>query len=497
MSMPCTSGLRQAGSSGRTPLIFAAVVAAAAAVVAPAFAGDALAQEPPGRGVFDTLNGPTDVVAFEMGGGAYALVTAAEDGVQLVRIHGNGTIEPAGSARHGSGGFDTLRSPNGADAFEMGGNTYAMVAADRSAMVQGVQLVRIHGNGTLEPAGSAVHGSGGFTLRHAQSVDAFEMGGSTYAVVTSWQGHGAIQLIRVHEDGRLEAAGSAHGGTGGFPRFYGARAADTFEMGGSTYVAVVWSGAASDRDNGILLARVHENGALEAVSSATGGAAGFGMLRGARAADTIEVGNATYVAVASGAAGGGILLVRVHGNGTLEPAGSAVHGTRGFDALSVANDIAAFRMGGNTYAAVTSYGKSVETDDPHLVDVDYEPVNAGGGIQLVRVHENGALEPAGSAADGARGFDALNRARAIDAFEMGGGAYAVAATWYPDSGIQLARVHGNGALEAVASATDGSAAALPFSYAPPPTPPPPPPMRRRPPRPRCAPRSARPAAPAT
>ena len=293
--------------------------------------------------------------------------------------------------------------------------------------------------------------------------------------------------------GRLEPAGSAHGGTGGFPRFYGARDADTFEMGGSTYVAVVWSGAASDRDNGILLARVHENGTLEAVSSATDGAAGFGILRGARAADAFEVGSATYVAVASGAAGGGILLVRVHGNGTLEPAGSAVHGTRGFDALSVANDVAVFGMGGNTYAVVTSYGKSVGTDDPHLVDVDYEPVNAGGGIQLVRVHENGALEPAGSAADGARGFDALNRARAIVTFEVGGGTYAMTATWYPDSGIQLARVHGNGALEAVASATDGSAAAPAFSY----PPPPPPPLRRRPPRPHRAPRSARSTAPAT
>ena len=428
-----------------------------------------MAQEPPGRGVFDTLNGPTDVVAFEMGGAAYALVTATEGGVQLVRIHGNGTIEPAGSAVHGSGGFDTLHSPNGADVFEMGGNTYAMVAAGRSPVVQGVQLVRIHGNGTIEPVASAVHGSGGYTLRHAQSVDAFEMGGAAYAAVTSWQGNGAIQLIRIHEDGRLEAAGSAHGGSGGFPRFYGARAADTFEMGNATYVSVVWSYAATGRDSGMLLARVHEDGRLEAVSSATDGTAGFGMLRGADGADAFEVGNATYVAVASGAAGGGIHLVRIHGNGTLEPASSAVHGTRGFDALSGANDVAAFEMGGATYAAVASFGHYVYIDG---YDYDDErPMKAGGGVQLVRVHENGTLEAAGSATDGLRGFDVLDSANKVAAFAMGGAAYAMVATWYPDNGIQLARVHENGTLEAVVSATDGSAAAPPFSSPPPPPPP--------------------------
>ena len=467
MSMSCTGGLPQVGRSGRTSS-FVAVVAVAAAVSPAAFAGDALAQEPPGLSIFDTLSGPTDVDAFEMGGGAYVLVTAAEGGVQLVRIHGNGTLEPAGSAVHGSGGFDTLHSPDGADAFETGGDTYAMVAAGRSSGVQGVQLVRIHGNGTLEPAGSAVHGSGGYTLRHAQAVDAFETGGATYAAVASWHGHGAVQLIRIHGDGRLEAAGSAHGGSAGFPRFYGAKAVDAFEMGGATYISVVWSYAATNFDSGMLLARVHVDGTLEAVSSVTDGSDGFRLLRGADGADAFEMGGATYVAVASGGVAGGedgILLVRIHGNGTLEPAGSAVHGTRGFDALSGADDVAAFEMGGATYAAVASFGHHVYIDG-HDYD-DERPINAGGGIQLVRIHGNGTLEAAGSATNGTRGFDTLDAAVAVDTFGMGGAAYAMVATWYPGNGIQLARIHGDGTLEAVASATDGSPAAPPLSSPPP------------------------------
>ena len=480
MSMQCASGLRQAGRSGRAPLFFAAAVAVAAAAAAPAFAGDALAQEAPGRGVFDTLNGPVGAAAFEMGGAAYAVVASEYDrGVQLVRVHGNGTIEPAGSAVHGSGGFDALNGLADIDAFEMGGAAYAIV--------DGAQLVRIHGNGTLEAAGSPRAGTGTFdALGGNNAVAAFEMGGASYAAVASWQGGlGAIQLIRIHGDGTLEAAGSAHGGTGGFPRFYGAKAVDAFEMGNATYISVVWSYASSFHDNGILLVRVHGDGRLEAVSSVTDSSPGFRLLHGADGADAFEMGNATYVAVASGGVAGekdGMLLVRVHENGTLEAAGSAIHGTRGFDALSVANDVAAFEMGGAAYAAVASLGRPAYTDDlVDLDDVDYEPVNVGGGIQLVRVHENGTLEAAGSATDGARGFDVLDSANKVATFEMGGAAYAMVATWYPDNGIQLARIHENGTLEAVASATDGSAAAPPFSSPPPPPPPAPAPPSLPPP----------------
>ena len=425
---------------------------------------------PPPGAVFGTLNGPSDVDAFGMGGSAYALVSASQDhGIQLVRIYGNGTLVPAGSALLGSGGFDTLRFPNAVDVFEMGGATYAMVAAGRSVGVHGIQLVRIHENGTLEAAGSAVHGSGGFTLRLATSAEVFEMAGGTYAAVDSWHGAGAVQLVRIHEDGRLEAAGSAHGGSGGFPQFYGARTIDAFEMGDAMYISVVWSypatGFAMSFDSGILLTRIHGNGTLEAVASVTDASDGFRLLRGAAGADVFKMGGTTYIAVASAGGAGekdGILLVRIHGNGTLEAAGSAVYGTAGFDALAAAFDVDAFEMGGATYAAVASFGHRAHPDGYDYDDL--QPVNVdGGGIQLIRIHKNGTLEPAGSATDGTAGFDTLHRAGAIDTFEMDSGVHAMVATWHPDNGIQLARIHGNGTLEAAASATDGTAARTPLT----------------------------------
>ena len=82
------------------------------------------------------------------------------------------------------------------------------------------------------------------------------MAGGTYAAAASCRGHGAVQLVQIHEDGALEAAGSAHGGSGGFPRFYGARVAAAKIPSGARFPRPRTAGKRSGAEDGAAARRL-------------------------------------------------------------------------------------------------------------------------------------------------------------------------------------------------------------------------------------------------
>ena len=376
-----------------------------------------------GAGGFDMLGGAMSVDAFGMGGGTYAVVASSrDDGVQLIRVHANGTLEPAGSARDGLGGFDALGGAADVRAFAMGGQAYAMAASPRD---DGVQLIRVHGNGTLEPAGSARDGLGGFdALGGAAAVDVFTAGagggggGQAYAIAASPRDDG-VQLIRVHENGTLEPAGSARDGLGGFDALGGAADVRAFAMGGQAYAM-----AASPRDDGVQLIRVHGNGTLEPAGSARDGLGGFDALGGAAAVDAFHAagGSGRTYAMAASPGDRGVQLIRVHGDGTLAPADSARYGQNGFAGLAAAAatpaaaaDIDAFDIGNRTYAITPSA---------------YE------GVQMISVHEDGTLAPAGLSYDYDFRYAGISAHSAADVFGRGNQTYAIV-TSYLDSAVHV------------------------------------------------------------
>ena len=97
-----------------------------------------------------------------------------------------------------------------------------------------------------------------------------------------------------------------------------------------------------------------------------------------------------------------------------------------FEALDEARGVATFEEGGITYAIVTAAGPSERA------------------VQLIRVNENGTLSAAGVARDGQGGFWALHGATGIDAFAMGGVAYAIVAS-EDENAVQLIRIE-NGTM---------------------------------------------------
>ena len=294
---------------------------------------------------------PLDLVqgvdAFAMGNGSYVIVTSPrDDAVQLLRVHENGTLSPEGSATHGGGGGLRLDGAADVAAFGLGDKTFAIVAANANASVQ---LLRVHENGTLSPAGSATDG-GDFRLGGPSGVDAFVTGdGRAYAVVASLF-HNEIQVVRIHSNGTLSAGPGMSADVAGTSP--GAWYVDAFAVGDRAYALVT---ATHDYD-GVQLFRVHDDGRLEPSASATDGTGGFDALNGSRGVDVFRMGNGTYaIAVSQLDGGGGAQLIRVHYDGTLEAAGSAFNGTGGFDALAAARGVSVFNgTHGGLYAVVTS-----------------------------------------------------------------------------------------------------------------------------------------------
>ena len=322
---------------------------------------------------FESLSNPSRIDAFFIGGDAYALVVSStSSAVRMIRVHENGTISANGSLTHGAAGVD-FRGADTVAAFGMGNGTYALVTASTG---DAVNLIRVHENGTLRPVGMLADG-GGLELDGAAGVAVLDMGGNTYALVTSYTDD-AVHLIRVHDNGTLRHVDSLK--DGGALELDEPRSVAAFTAGGLAYAI-----AASQEDNGVQLIRVRED-SLEAAGSAAnggggGGAAGF-ALDGPYDVDAFTLGGSAYAIVSTNGSAGGVQLIRVRAaDGALFAAGSAAHGDPGFDSLAGANGLNAFAAGSGAYAAVASFSSSA--------------------VQLVRMSPASVARVDSAAADGA------------------------------------------------------------------------------------------------
>ena len=172
------------------------------------------------RGAYVALNDPHGVDVLTIGDRTYAIATEYHgDAVSLIEIHGNGTMEQAGMLAAGDGGA-VLQRPDNVAAFKIGAAAYALVG---SASHSAVQLIRIYDDGSMAPAGYARRGvTAGFEeLSHPAAIRVFDMGGSTYALVTSTDrggfspslnvDHSAVHLIEIVAPPRVTEVGIAAG----------------------------------------------------------------------------------------------------------------------------------------------------------------------------------------------------------------------------------------------------------------------------------------------
>ena len=173
------------------------------------------------------LNQAWAVAPFESGGRTYAVVTSyGEHGIQVVDLTNPASPTAAGRLTDTTG--TALNEAQGAETFESGGRTYAVVT---SFADNGIQVVNLTNPASPTAAGRLTDTSSR-TLGGAYSVAVFESGGRTYAVVASFADNG-IQVVDLTDPASPTAAGSLTG-----TLYRNAYAVDTIKIGGFIYGVV-------------------------------------------------------------------------------------------------------------------------------------------------------------------------------------------------------------------------------------------------------------------
>ena len=343
---------------------------------------------------------------FEIGGRTYAAVAAhADDGVQIIELTNPASPTAVSSVTDGVGGFDELDGPRGVDTFTIAGRTYAAVTASAD---DGVQIIELTNPASPTAVSSVTDGVGGFdVLDGVQFVDTFTIAGRTYAAVTAYTDDG-VQIINLTNPAspspiaRLTDTSSTV--------LNGPRGVDTFTIAGRTYAAVT-----AAADDGVQIIELTNPASPTAVSSVTDGVGGFDELDGPRGVDTFTIAGRTYAAVTA-SADDGVQIIELTNPASPTAVSSVTDGVGGFDELDGVQFVDTFTIAGRTYAAVAA-----AADD---------------GVQIIELTDPASPTAVSSAADGMGDFDELDGAQFVDTFTIAGRTY-VAVTAEADDGVQI------------------------------------------------------------
>ena len=340
-----------------------------------------------------------------------------------------GSIPPAVDAGPGLTAADSITdtgalklfNARGIATFESGGNTYAAVTG---YLDYGVQILDVTDPYGITAAGS-ISDDAALELAGAWDVATFTSGGGTYAAVTAYFGDG-VQILNVTDPSDITATDSI--GDTETRELSGAFGIATFTSGSRTYAAVtaLWD------DDGVQILDVTNPSDITAAGSI--GDTRTLELSGASDVATFTSGGRTYAAVAA-YWDDGVQILDVTNPSSVTAAGS-IGDTAALE-LDGAHDITTFESGGRAYAAVAAYW-----DD---------------GVQILDVTDPSAITAAGSITDDAA--LELDGAEGITVFESGGRTYAAVAS-VVDDGVQMLDITDPSDITAVGSITDDAALEL-------------------------------------
>ena len=418
------------------------------------------------------LGGAIDIIAFESDSHTYAAVTSSSgEGVQILNITDPSDITAAGSIGNMDDTDLDLSGAHGITTFKSGSHTYAAVA---SYFDDRVQMLDITDPYKITAADSISHQSD-TVLSIANGIATFESGGNTYAAVTSSHENG-VQMLDITDPYGITLTDSITD-NGNLTTLRGALGITTFKSGGNTYAAV-----ASPDDDGVQILDVTDPYDIIPTDSITDAEKEYFTLGGASGITTFNSSGHTYVAVtAADEKGFDILNVTnpydiTNIIGILDPSGKSFSDARG---------ITTFKLGNNTYVAVTSHdinrvrilditrtitpiGGITDNDSLTLKGASgiatfesgnstYVAVAARGdhGIQILNVTDPFHITPAGSIDDADDTDLELEGANDIATFESDDNIYAAVAS-INDDGIQILNITDPYNIIPIGSITDDS-----------------------------------------
>ena len=412
---------------------------------------------------FEVLEGAAAVETFESGGSTYAVVAARDDdGVQIIDLTDPTSPRAVAAVRDGdadgaSGTFDELDGAAGVGIATIGGGTYAVVAARDD---DGVQIIDVTDPAAPRAASSIADEQGASRnkfsmLDGAIGVRIFGQGGSTYAIVSAEEDNG-FQVINITDPERPRAADRGHDGSmcstaARYNTLGGAIASDTLAFGGRLYAVV-----AANFDYGVQVVDITDPYRLVVLGAVTDDPGGFTELHEPIAAESVEIGGATYVLVASykglgttrvggvppygETGGGGVQIIEVSDPANPRAAAAIRHNDAPpFDLLHGPRGIDTFVVGSRTYAIVTAESTPGHSDSDGKGSFLIVDITRPERPLFVSGMRDG--QPDGS---GGR-FDMLNAPAGVGTARIGERTYAVIAArgpWLPTDGHVYNGPHG-------------------------------------------------------
>ena len=137
------------------------------------------------------------IITVTIGSSIFAL--AAGDGtVQIIDITDPYNPDPVSIITHGDDGYDKLYGSKFITALTFDSTTYALVAAP---YVNSVQIIDITDPYNPIPLSAVTDNEGGYTaLHHAYHITTVTIDSSTYALVTTFNDMGGVQIIKLDYD---------------------------------------------------------------------------------------------------------------------------------------------------------------------------------------------------------------------------------------------------------------------------------------------------------
>ena len=278
----------------------------------------------------------------------------------------------------------------------------------------------------IRAADAETDGSNSFTeLAGASGIDTFTINDTMYAIVTGNSDNG-IQIIDISDPTNIVAKDAQDDGdSGGFDRLDGPRDVKVFTVSGdSNTYAIVTSLA----EHAVQILNITDPTAITATDSEVDGANSFTELEDAFGVDVFTIDSSTY-AIVTGFLDDGVQIIDISDPTDIVAKDAETDGANSFTELDGAQGVDVFTIGSNTYAAVVS-----KVDD---------------GVQILNITDPTAITATDAQDDGdSGGFDELNGAREVKAFEINSQVYAII-TADTDSGIQMISLDGDGSTTSV------------------------------------------------
>ena len=288
-----------------------------------------------------------------------------------------------------------------------------------------------HGVLSLNATDSIDHLDGtDLELTGAWDITTFKSDVKTYAIVAAFDDDG-IQILNITDPSNITTAGKITGdGTNTDDlELNGARAITTFKSGGHTYAAV-----AANADDGVQILNITDPSNITAAGKITGDGTNTDdlELNGAYDIATFKSGTGTYAAVAANV-DDGVQILNITDPSNITAAGKITGDGTNTDDLELngARGITTFKSGTGTYAAVVA--------------------NVDDGVQILNITDPSNITAAGSATHGGM-FD-MDNPSDVAIFNSTGGTYAAISAFRT---IQILNITDPSTITAAGKITDSS-----------------------------------------